>query len=247
MPPEPAIRQIPLDLPLPPRRGSSDYVVGEANRAAHDLIVRWPDWPARAVLLVGPEGSGKSHLAGLWAGRSGAAIVAARDLAAADPLALAAAGPIGLEDLGPGLEEAALFHLLNAVGEAGHSLLMTARSEPASWGLGLPDLASRLRAAAPVRLDEPDDRLLEALLEKLFADRQTTVDPTVVRYLARRMERSYAAATTLVDALDRAALAAKSGIGRSLAARILSEIATPGAERDEPGLDDGDAADAQSS
>ena len=215
------LRQIPLALPVVERRGREDWIVSTSNTAATDLVERWPDWPSDVVLLIGPRGSGKSHLARVFADLSGAILVAAADLATRDPLDLAAHEALVVEDAGEGVDERALFHLLNAVRQSGATLLITARAHPALWGLTLPDLLSRLRAATPVELAEPDDELLAALLAKLFADRQTVVDPAVISYVARRMERSFAAAVGLVEALDRTALAAKGPITRAVAARVL--------------------------
>ncbi len=216
-------RQLPLVLPVVERRGREDWIVSASNRAAGDLIDRAPDWPSDVVVLVGPVGAGKSHLARIFAEENGGRIVEAGEIADHDPLELAACGAVVVEDAGEGVDERALFHLLNAVRQAGGRCLVTARRPPSAWGLGLADLASRLRAATPVEVAEPDDALLEALIAKLFADRQTTVDPAVVSYVARRMERSFAAAVGLVDALDRAALAAKGPITRAVAARVLED------------------------
>lgn len=233
-------RQLPLDLPVAERRGREDWIVSTSNAEATALVDRWPDWPSGALLLVGPTGSGKSHLARLFAETSGAAVVAAADLGRVDPTALAAAGAVVVEDAGPGLDETALFHLLNAVRQAGGHLLLTAETPPLAWGLGLADLVSRLRAVTPVALAEPDDELLRALLAKLFADRQTVVDPSVVLWLARRMERSFAGARALVSALDREALAAKSPVTRAVAARVLA--AGFGRSPTEGALDESDEA-----
>lgn len=219
----PEIRQLPLDLPIVERRGREDWIVSSANRAATELIERWPDWPGDVVLLVGPVGAGKSHLAQLFAERAGAEIVPAGGLGDRNPIDLASHGAVVVEDADAGLDETALFHLLNAVRQAGSFLLITAARPLADWGLRLPDLTSRLRAATPAALEQPDDALLEAVIAKLFADRQTVVDPAVVAYLARRMERSFAVAGALVAALDREALAAKGPIGRAVAARVLAE------------------------
>lgn len=232
-----APRQLPLSLPVAAAHGRDDYVVSEANRAAFDLVTA-ERWPSDVVLLIGPEGAGKTHLAAVFAEATGARIVAAGDLGGIDPLA-SAGEAIVVEDAGEGIDERALFHLLNAVRQRGGRCLITARRTPAAWGLGLADLASRLRAATPIELGLPDDRLLEAVLGKLFADRQTTVDPAVVAYLARRMERSFTTAVHLVAALDREALAAKSPITRALASGVLGRGF--GAEPELPGLD-GDAA-----
>jgi len=214
-------RQLPLTLPVEAAHGRDDYVVSEANRAAFDLVTA-TDWPSDVVLLIGPEGAGKTHLASVFTEATGATRIAAADLPRHDPLGLAATGAVVVEDVGPGVEERALFHLLNAVRQRGGRCLLTTRRAPVAWGVSLADLASRLRAATPVELSLPDDRLLEALLAKLFADRQTTVDPAVVAYLARRMERSFGAAVRLVEALDHEALAGKAPIGRSLAAAVLA-------------------------
>lgn len=216
-------RQLPLDLPVPVSYGRDDYVVGAANRAAFDLLTGSAQ-SAETIVLVGPEGAGKTHLAGLFAAATDARTIAAADLGAVDPFDLAAAGAVVVEDAGPGLDERALFHLLNAVRQRAGRCLVTTRTPPADWGLRLADLASRLRAATPVELGLPDDALLEALLAKHFGDRQTVVDPAVVAFLARRMERSFAAAARLVAALDRAALAEKSPITRPMAARVLADL-----------------------
>lgn len=233
-------RQLPLELPLAERRGREDWIVSAANAEATALVERWPDWPSDVVLLVGPEGSGKSHLARVFAEASGAIVIAASDLTSRDPTALAAAGAVVVEDLGPDVAEAALFHLLNAVRQAKARLLLTAATPPVAWGLTLADLVSRLRAVPPVALAEPDDALLEALLAKLFADRQTLVEPAVIAFVARRMERSFAAARDLVAALDREALAAKSPVTRGVAARVLA--AGFGRASDHGDLDESDDA-----
>lgn len=234
------VRQIPLDLPIAERRGRDDWIVSEANADATALIERFPDWPGDVVLVTGPAGAGKSHLAHVFAERSGAAILAAADLSTRDPVELARTPALVVEDLGEGLDETALFHLLNAVRQAGGRVLLTAATAPSEWGLRLADLASRLRAATPVTLREPDDALLEALLAKLFSDRQTMVDPSVIAFLARRMERSFAAAHDLVAALDREALAAKTPITRTVAARVVAALGERA--RQEPQLDDPEGA-----
>ena len=215
-------QQLALAFDLPQRQTRLDFVVGQANRTAIEAIERWPDWPSRCVVLIGPEGSGKSHLARIFAGLSVARV---HDCASADLHALAASPEpaLVLENAGPGLDESGLFHLLNSLDAHRSHLLITARSHPSTWDLSLADLSSRLRAAAPLQIGEPDDRLLQEVVAKLFADRQTIVDPQLIRYMLDRMERSFAAAVATVDAIDRLALARKSAINRSLIATVLAD------------------------
>jgi chromosomal replication initiation ATPase DnaA len=201
-----------------------DFLPGPSNAAALALIERWPDWPSRVVVLRGPEGSGKSHLAAIWARIAGARMLSPRALDGGEvPIALAT-GALVLEDLAAGrFDEAALFHLLNLAREERAFVLITVRSAPASWKIDLPDLASRLRALPVVALDGPDDALLRAVIVKLFADRQLAVDESLVFYLANRMERSFAAAKAAVAALDREALRLKRPVTRALAGELFRE------------------------
>jgi len=212
-------RQLPLALDHRPGQTRDDLVVTPANREAVALVDRWPDWPSYLALLVGPPGSGKSHLGAVWREMSDAAELRADALA---PVGRDPQPPILIDDAdGPDLDEEGLFHLLNAARAAGASVLLTARRAPATWGVRLPDLASRLRTAALAEIGAPDDALLEGVIAKLFADRQVEVEPHVMQFVVRRMERSLTAAMRLVDALDRAALERKSRITRALAAEVL--------------------------
>ncbi len=217
-------RQLPLALGFSERFGREDFLSGPSNAAALALIERWPDWPARTVALVGPEGSGKSHLAAIWAKTAGARSIASHAIAAATVPTALATGALVVEDLREGAcEEAALFHLLNLAREQGDFLLITARAPPSSWTIRLRDLASRLRALPAVTLAPPDDALLRAVMVKLFADRQLAVDEGLIGYLTTRIERSFAAARRIVAELDREALRQKRDVNRALAAELLHE------------------------
>lgn len=215
-------RQLVLDLPLRSARGREDFFVAPANAQALAALDAWRDWPQGKAVLCGPPGSGKSHLAQVWATATGATVLPAADLAATD-LPRLATGAVAIEDADRiahdcAAEETALFHLHNLLAEAGHPLLVTAASPPRDWGLGLPDLASRMQAAPLIRLDPPDDTLLRAVLVKLFADRQVQVAPQVIDYLLPRMTRSLDAARALVADLDSRALAEGRPITRAMAA-----------------------------
>jgi len=215
-------RQLTLDLEHAESFAREDFLGGPTNAAALALIDGWPDWPARSVVLVGPEGSGKSHLAAIWAEQSGARSIGARSLRVGDLPSALATGALVVEDVpARGCDEVALFHLLNLAREEAAYVLLTARSAPAAWGVRTADLASRLKALPAVTLAPPDDALLRALLVKLFADRQLVVDEALVGYVATRIERSFAAARAAVALLDAEALRTKRPLTRALAATLL--------------------------
>ncbi len=217
-----APRQLVLALGHAESFAREDFLAGPSNRAALTLIERWPDWPAPAVALVGPEGAGKSHLAAIWAEAAGARTLAARLLGEVDLPGALATGALVIEDLEPaGLEERALFHLINLAREQGASLLITARQPPASFAVAIRDLASRLRAMPVVTLAAPDDELLRALIVKLAADRQIAVDSALVNYLANRIERSFAAARAAIHQLDHEAMRLQRPVTRALAAELF--------------------------
>lgn len=218
------IRQLTFDLPAQTAWRREDFFVSPANAAALATVDDWRNWPGGKLVLTGPKGSGKTHLARLWAAETGAAILPATALARADLPALSGHGAVAVEDAeqaaGDAGTEAAFFHLHNLVTQSGH-LLVTATRPPRDWPLALPDLASRLQAAALARIEAPDDALLSAVFIKLFADRQITVPPALIPYLVQRMERSIDAARALVARLDAHALAAGRPITRHLAAEVL--------------------------
>jgi chromosomal replication initiation ATPase DnaA len=217
-----APRQLVLALGHAESFAREDFLAGPSNAAALALIERWPDWPAPAMALVGPEGSGKSHLAAIWAQASGARTLAARLLGEVDLPGALATGALVVEDLeSSGLDERALFHLINLAREQGAYLLFTARRPPASLDVGIRDLASRLRSIPALTLQAPDDALLRALIVKLAADRQLAVDAALVTYLANRIERSFAAAREAVKRLDQEAMRQHRPVTRALAAELF--------------------------
>ncbi len=217
-------RQLAFDLPVAETFRREDFFVSPTNAPALAAVEAWQGWPGGKMLIVGPRGSGKTHLAHLWAQATGATLVRAASLADADIPSLTANGCVAVEDAeavaGDREGEAAFFHLHNIVTQ-GAALLVTARTPPRDWGLRLPDLASRLQAASLTRLEAPDDALLSAVLIKLFADRQIAVPPNLIPYMVQRMERSLNTARKLVAALDAVSLAQGRPITRQLAADIL--------------------------
>jgi chromosomal replication initiation ATPase DnaA len=213
--------QLRLGFQHTPASGAEDFMPGSSNQEALAWLARWPDWPGPALLLHGPPGCGKSHLARIWLTRAGGGWL--------ERVALATAAPDErrtwvLDDAEPVADETALLSFYNRLRERGGYLLMTARRPVGAWTLRLPDLASRLRAAPAVAIGPPDDALLGAVLLKLFADRQLVVSEAVIEYLVRHMERSFDAAQVTVAGLDAASLRQQRRITVALARSFLGHV-----------------------
>jgi chromosomal replication initiation ATPase DnaA len=216
------VRQLTFDLPHEESFRRDDFLESPANAEALALVDHWPEWPHRSAMIVGPHGSGKSHLAAIWAERAGARTVSGHSLLRDDVPAHLATGALVVEDVSPGnIDEAALFHLFNFARESNGYLLFTAAVRIDGASFQLPDLVSRLRSIPAVQLAPPDDALLSAVLVKLFADRQLSIGEGVIAYLLPRIERSLAGARGVVAELDKAALSRGRAVTKQLAAELL--------------------------
>ncbi len=216
--------QLPLDFEHRPSLTGEDFLVVESNRDAVIWLDCWPDWPTPALVIHGPAGCGKTHLAHVFLARSGGRKLSILDMSADEPRDLIEDIPACvIEDaerfLEAGLEQA-LLHLYNALKETGGQLLLTSRRPPSRWPVHLADLRSRLNTATAVRIGPPDDTLMQAVVVKLFADRQLKVDQDVVTFMLARMERSFDAARELVARIDAAALKDR----RKITVRLVRDL-----------------------
>lgn len=218
-------RQLTLVLDLAGKFTAEDFLVAPSNAAAHAAVEAWPDWPAKNFLIVGPPGSGKSHLVAIWAERAGAAVYEAESLSEELVASLEEGSALAVENIDvPGCSENVLFHLLNTGRERALSVVLTSSQHPGMFWPKLADLASRLRQMPLGELQPPDDGLVRAVLVKLFDDRQLAVDAEVIDYVAKRMERSLGAARETVAALDEEALALGRRVTKPVAAAVLARL-----------------------
>jgi chromosomal replication initiation ATPase DnaA len=207
-----------LVLPLEPNNAMTrgDFIVAPGNARALAFVDSYPAWPSPAAALFGPSASGKTHLARIWAGMSGAALLDARSLRDA------VRGPAVVENIDSAptfAHEPALFAML----EQGAPLLLTGRGAPSTWPVSLPDLSSRFGALLAFELGASDEALLMTLAVKLFADRQIVVPQSVVTHLVRTLERSPAALRDFIQRADAAALAEKKPVNLQLIRGLMAD------------------------
>ena len=215
--------QLRLSLERAPDHARAAFVVSESNALAVGTLDGWPDWRGGALALVGPPGSGKTHLAAIWAERVGAAAFPV------DGVEMVGEGPVLVEDADGRLPEETLFHLLNLAARPGGGLLLTSRLAPGQWPARLPDLRSRLNALPTAQIEEPDDTVLGAMLDKFFFERNIRPSAELLAYLIRRIERSAQSAQSVVARLDEAADATGRRVSRNLARMVLGEEPDVGA------------------
>ena len=220
-------RQLAFDLPHRQALGRDDFLVTPSNAAAVELIDSWPAWPSNTALLIGPAGSGKTHLVEVWRQRSAANRVAASDLSVDLAPEQIATGALAIEYNGGAFNERAMFHLLNLAKQQNNSVLITAHKHPEAWGVSLADLLSRLRAIPSVEILPPDDDLLRGVLVKLFFDRQIAAEEATISFLITHMPRSLGAARMLVHEIDRRALEERAEVTRPFVAKVLAEFSAP--------------------
>jgi len=200
MPASRAREQLRLPLERTAPAGAAEFVVSDSNATAFDVLSRWPEHAGGVLAICGPAGSGKSHLAAIWAERVGAVALFGAEAALADPLELE--GRPVLLDRAMDADDETLFHLINLAQSGGGALLVVSRPGPRHWSVKLPDLRSRLDALRLVSVEEPDDAVLAAILRARFAERSIIPAEEVIDYLVRRIDRSAAAAERIVSALD---------------------------------------------
>jgi chromosomal replication initiation ATPase DnaA len=220
--------QLLLDLPHRVAFGRDDFLVTRSNEAVVALVDQWPNWPSHAAIIVGPEGSGKSHLTAVWCGASKAIVTNAAALNADDIPQLLQSGAAAIEDIDdPVVNERALFHAINLAKQEGKFLLLTSKVNPQNITLKIPDLSSRLKALPVIEILPADDALLRGVLVKLFADRQIAVEEGLISYILLRMPRALATARKLVADVDKLALTEKADVTKPLVARILAQMESP--------------------
>ncbi len=218
-------RQLAFDWPHAPSFARDDFLSAPSNREALRAIELWPNWASRMLVLVGPEGAGKSHLGTIWANTAGAITLDGAELGEESLKTCGEASALLIDDADRAVAaEAQLFHLINAALQQNVWLLLTSRAAPDAWGLNTPDLLSRLRLAPVVRLAAPDIELTEAVLFKLFSDRQLQVEPHVVAFIAMRIDRSLGVAREIVAALDREGLTRGRRVTRGMASDVLRDM-----------------------
>ncbi len=211
-------KQLPITFHTQTAYHPEDFIISPSNEAAHAMITAWPDWPAHCLILHGPTGSGKTHLAHCWQHAPQAVFTTPAEAPPYTPCIIDAC-----EQYLPEAQEA-LLHCYNTTKEQGIHLLLLTTTAPQNLPITLPDLASRLKSTPAIALEAPDDTLLKAVLIKAAADRQLHLSGDVLAFLTKRMERSFDAIHSLIDALDHESLAAQRHITIPLAKTVLEKL-----------------------
>lgn len=192
--------QIPLALSPEPVHNFANFLISESNAAALKVVRAWPDWPSPMLMLIGPQGAGKSHIGQAWAAETGGTFI----------------------DNANEVKEADLFTSMNqALNGDISGLLLAARQAPSEWGIQMPDLRSRLSNTPIAIIEDHDDDILEPIVRKLFKDKGRDVSQDLIEYLLKYQERSIAAQRIIANELEIAAQRQKADLTKAFAAKYL--------------------------
>ncbi|HLU92455.1 MAG TPA: DnaA/Hda family protein [Pedomonas sp.] len=227
------MKQPPLPLSYRKATGIENFAVSPSNELAVAYLDNWPDWPSHALLIVGPEKSGKSHLGAIFAGRTGGRVLGPGQLHSRLRLPT-----MVIDAVGEGVDEEGLFHLINWTREQQIGLVLLSRQPMRQWNLRLPDLISRVQALPMAEIHQPDEPLMAALLVKQFRDRGLDVPPDVIDFLMPRLERHYGRIHAVVEAIDLTALEKRRPVTVPLVRQVLADMA-PGVSGPEAGPEAG--------
>jgi len=209
-------KQIPLDLAVTPDHSFESFVQSFSNTSALSLVKGHKNWPAPILLLLGPNGSGKTHLGQAWATSVGADVITT-------PQQIDDCSQYAFIDDADKFSALALFNLINkALAGEITALLLTSSHAPRNWPHSLADLSSRLKNVPTAWLDEADEALITAIIRNLFEDAGRSVQQGLVEYIAVRCERSVPALRKIVMYLESQARADKVDLTKAYAARVLN-------------------------
>jgi len=208
------IKQLTLGLPYCQTFERADFIVAPCNIAAVRWMDRYPNWGGHALLIYGPKGCGKTHLAHTFSDVH-------LDGKTLSDVVLPETPRVVVEDIDCVADEKVLFHLFNWTKEQGIGLLMTARKVPE---FELPDLSSRIMMCQKVAILPPDDDLILAVLTKAFAERRVMVEQSVLEYAARYTERTFEAIQSLIDGADKLSLSQNRRITIPIVKQVLADL-----------------------
>ncbi len=210
-------------------------MANRCNEKALRAVEMWPEWPFFALVVYGPQGSGKSHLAHVFAEHAASCterpfpvlIINAQEINNKNVARIHRENPcLVVENLTPRANNEALFHLFNLYQNEGGYILFTAEDAPARMRFKLPDLQSRLNMVPTIAIEEPDDEMLTMLVVKMFNDRQIMISPEVLNYIIRNMQRSFSYARRLVEEVDMISLARKRAVTVPLVKEAMQTLDT---------------------
>ena len=223
--------QLVLGLSLKEALEKEDFFISSSNLEAVTLLDNTDRWGSGVLLLVGPKGSGKTHLSLVWCKENKAKHLNLETI---------------LQEMEKGLNhdlvcvedidiienaerpkkskiEEGIFHLINSVGSRGGKLLISSSKMPNALSIGLKDLESRLQSFSKTNIKEPDDRLVMALLLKYFNDRQIHIKHSNLTYIATRINRTYSSIYEFVNYIDHKSLVLNTKLTRPFIDAALTQ------------------------
>lgn len=183
------------------------FVDGAPYADAKRVMSGWSDWPRPAMALVGPEHSGKTHLAHIWVKDLRGRFLTADDLAAISPEAAGAltATPLVVDGADRGVASLQLFSIFNALRQGGGPVLFIGRAAPVGWVTDSTDLLSRFKGLTSVKIGDAEDDTLAKILQSLCRKKFIRLGDNLAASLINRSAQTYEMLSGLADAIERLA------------------------------------------
>lgn len=198
----------------------SDYFVSECNRQAYDNLFKWPKWDSKLINLVGPKGSGKSHLLEIFSIKNNFLKVNSLAEIKKKLETIIKYDKLIMDDINQ-IDEKVFFSILDNYISNNKFLIISTIDSLLTYKFKLADLKSRITLFHKYEIYQPNDKMIYFLIQKFLSDRQIKIKKDLITHIIKKIDRSYNRIMKFIDQIDRQSLSNNKKIDYKLINNIL--------------------------